>query len=155
MGILVLAVTLGVIAVILILHPQQRRLERTERRYAEKIAARDAISFRDFAQRHFPKEDPEVVCEILDCVRQMATVPMDRLDPTDHMIDDLTIGAWDALEPCGLVADIEDRFDRSIGLPQREFPDTLGQFIGLCCRKLKEPDQRVRSDAAGPSDGPR
>lgn len=116
---LVVAVSLGVIAVILAAtHRQERRLRKTERRYTEKIATRDAISFRDFARKYFPEEDPEVVCGILDCVRQCATVPTDRLDPKDHMVNDLTIGVWDGLAPCHLVADIEDRFDGSIGFPK-------------------------------------
>ena len=143
---LVVAVSLGVIAVILAAtHRQERRLRKTERRYTEKIATRDAISFRDFARKYFPEEDPEVVCGILDCVRQCATVPTDRLDPKDHMVNDLTIGVWDGLAPC--------RFDGSIGFPQGESADTLGQFISLCCRKLKESNPRVQSEGAVSDDG--
>ncbi|MHC4201175.1 MAG: hypothetical protein ACYSU0_14380, partial [Planctomycetota bacterium] len=76
-----------------------RYLRHLETRYADKIRHRTPITFRDFAARHFPHSDPDVVCGILESISACAAVPTDRLDPEDHMVEDLTVGAWDGLAP--------------------------------------------------------
>ncbi len=131
-----------------------RYLRQLKTRYADKIKHRTPIAFRDFAARHFPNCDPDVVCGILESIKVWAAVPTDRLDPEDHMVKDLTVGAWDGLEPAHLIADIEDRFNADIVAEKTEEAETLGQFIELCCRKLAQSNtqmERTRSAPGGPS----
>ena len=127
-----------------------RYLRQLKTRYADKIKHRAPITFHDFAAKHFPDSDPDVVCGILESISAWAAVPTDRLDPEDDMVKDLTVGAWDGLAPAHLIAEIEDRFNADIVADKTEGAETLGQFIELCCRKLAQSNTQMKRTGCAP-----
>ncbi len=116
---------------------RNRELKELRGRYLKKIEGREQISFNDFAQKYFPECDAGVVCIILECIQDWSVVCMDRLCPSDHLAEDLSIGKRLGMEPNHLVADIADacktKIDDSFLV---DCSGELGDFIQRCCKQI-------------------
>lgn len=112
--------------------------------YLKKIENRKSRSVAEFAQEYFPTYEQSIVLVILKTIENWASVPVDRLMPTDHIVTDLTIGVWDGLEPNHLIADIGDACNMRLDdCWLEECSGELNDFIERCYKEILRQQQHV------------
>ncbi|MHC4489779.1 MAG: hypothetical protein ACYSW7_11500 [Planctomycetota bacterium] len=122
---------------ILILYRTENAYKKAEKQYLSKIENREKLSFEEFAQKYYPDYDSSIVCKILEQIQENVGFPMYRLDPTDNLTQDLTIGLLDGGEQNLLLDEIADACDVEFDIdsfeecpsPPQERIGQLGYFI--------------------------
>jgi len=97
------------------IYRRSKKLRKVQEQYRAKIEKRKKLNFAEFSRIHYPTYEPAVICTLLEKIEAWVNVPMDRLEPTDHLVSDL--GIWDGLAPNHLIFEMENafgvKFDRS------------------------------------------
>jgi hypothetical protein len=136
----------GLVGACFIIHAveTQKPLKKAEQQYLGKIENRNKLSFDEFARKHYPKYDSSIVCKILEQIQLCVAVPMDRLEPTDHLAGDLTLGIWDGFEPLYVLTYINRAYDVKIDeCLLSQCSDQLGDFIETIYKEIVKQKNQI------------
>jgi len=127
-----------------ILYRTEKTYKKTKKQYLTKIENREKLSFDEFAQKYYHDYESSIICTILEKIQGYVSIPMDRLDPTDRLGQDLTIGLLDGGEQNLLLDEIAHTCDVKFDLdsfeecppPPHERIGQLGYFIECVYREI-------------------